>query len=343
ETVIQKALPILKETIKGITNHDLFVSDCFKIADLGCSSSKNTLLVASKIIDAFIELCKENNRKPPQFQVCLNDLFENDFNTLFKLLPNFYAKFKKEKGENVCPFISAVPGSFYGRLFPDKSLHLVHSSYSLHWLSQVPKGLESNGLNVYMAKTSPPSVFQAYGKQFKSDFTTFLQMRSLEIVCDGRMVLTFVGRSVADPTSDDGCRFWELLAQSLLDMVKEGVIQESDINTFNVPVYYPCEDEIRNVIENEGSFSFECLTTFKVNWDPQDMDYEKVNASDVASQTHGENIAKMVRAGIEPLLASHFGKSIIDGLFQKYKNHVTQHVTYDKRRFFNFVISLVKK
>ncbi|KAM0024363.1 putative methyltransferase [Helianthus debilis subsp. tardiflorus] len=344
ETVIRKTLPILRHTIKGITNHDLFFSDCFKIADLGCSSGKNTLLVASKIINVVTEMCKENNCKPPQFQVCLNDLFENDFNNLFKLLPSFYSKLKEENGENSCLcFISAVPGSFYGRLFADKSLHLVHSSYSLHWLSQVPEGLETNALNIYMAKTSPPSVFQAYGKQFKTDFTKFLQMRSQELVCGGHMVLTFAGRSVADPTSDDGCCLWELLAQSLLDLVKEGLVQETDINSFNVPVYYPCEDEVRNVIENEGSFSLECLTTFKVNWDPFDDDYKHVNASDEASQTHGENTAKMVRAGMEPLLASHFGKSKIDGLFQKYKKHVAQHQANNKTRFFNFVIALAKK
>ncbi|KAK9283742.1 hypothetical protein L1049_011992 [Liquidambar formosana] len=29
-----------------------------------------------------------------------------------------------------------APGSFYGRLFPRNCLHLVHCSYSAHWLSQ---------------------------------------------------------------------------------------------------------------------------------------------------------------------------------------------------------------
>lgn len=72
-----------------------------------------------------------------------------------------------------------------------------------------------------MAKTSHPDVFQVYEKQFHTDFTKFLQMRSQEIVCGGCMVLTFPGRSIVDPTSDDCCILWDLLAQSLLDMVKE--------------------------------------------------------------------------------------------------------------------------
>ncbi|KAF5811863.1 putative methyltransferase [Helianthus annuus] len=344
ETVIRKALPILEHIIKGISNHDLFLGQCFKIADLGCSSSKNTLLVISNIMDIVIEVCKENRYKPPQFEVCLNDLFGNDFNTLFKLLPDFYAKLKKDKGKHFSPcFVSAVPGSFYCRLFPDQSLHLVHSSYSVHWLSQVPDGLESNALNIYMAKTSPPNVFEAYGEQFKTDFTKFLQIRAEEIVCGGRMVLTFVGRSVVDPSSDESCRLWELLAQSLLDMVKEGLVRELDIKSFNVPIYYPCEDEVRNVIQNEGSFSLERSTTFHVNWDPQDMDYKNLNDFDGPSQIHGENTAKAVRAFTEPLLTSHFDKSIIDELFKKYKKHVAKHLCNTKTRFFNFVISLAKK
>lgn len=64
-------------------------------------------------------------------------------------------------------------------------------------------------------------MLQAYGKQFHTDFTKFLKMRSEEIVRGGRMVLTFLGRSIVDPTSDDCCSVWEQLARSLFDMFKE--------------------------------------------------------------------------------------------------------------------------
>ncbi|KAI3496624.1 hypothetical protein L1887_38994 [Cichorium endivia] len=117
-------------------------------------------------------------------------------------------------------FVSAILGSFYGRLFPDESLHVVHASYVVHWLSQVPGGIENNKGNVYMGKTSPLNVFAAYGKQFHTDFIKFLQLRSKEIVRGGCMVLTFLGRNSADPTTDDCCRHLELLAHSLLCMVK---------------------------------------------------------------------------------------------------------------------------
>lgn len=82
-------------------------------------------------------MCCHLHRPIPEFQVYLNDLPGNDFNTLFRSLPAFYEKLKKEKGrESSACFIAGVPGSFYGRLFPTGSLDFIHSSSSLHWLSQ---------------------------------------------------------------------------------------------------------------------------------------------------------------------------------------------------------------
>lgn len=138
ETGIRNSIPFIKHSIKSIASNYDIVKDCLSVADLGCSTGTNTLMVMSNIIDIVHEVCEENNRKVPQLQVCLNDLFGNDFNTIFKLLPDFYAKLKKEKGERFGPcFVSAVPGSFYDRLFPNQSLHLVNSANCNHWLSMV--------------------------------------------------------------------------------------------------------------------------------------------------------------------------------------------------------------
>ncbi|KAI3716589.1 hypothetical protein L1987_67571 [Smallanthus sonchifolius] len=332
KTVIKNATPFLKRTIKGMANQDLFSDHCFMIADLGCSSGMNTLLVASSIIDTIHEVCQENNRKTPQFQVYLNDLFENDFNNLFKLLPNFYKILKKDKGENFGPcFVSAIPGSFYGRLFPNKSLHLVHSSCSLHWLSQVPKGLEDNKLNIHIAKTSPLNVSQAYGNQFRIDFTNFLQLRSEEMVRGGHMVLTIPSRRTVDPTCDDGCDFWELLTISLIDMLKEGLVQEADINSFNLPFYIPHENELRNIIQADGSFSLDNMNISKL--DGHDTDYDN----------HVKNTTKFARAITEPLFTSHFGKSINEVLFKKFEKNVAEYLTTKERTSLSIVVSLTKK
>ncbi|KAJ0848664.1 putative methyltransferase [Helianthus annuus] len=352
EHAIRRALPFLKHAIKDMANHDVFFkNDCFMIADLGCSSGMNTLLVASNIINILHEVCHENNRKTPQSQVCLNDLFGNDFNNLFKLLPDFYDNLKKDQGESIggC-FVSVVPGSFYGRLFPDKSLHFVHSSYSIQWLSQVPEGLESNKLNLYISKTSSLNVLQAYGKQFHADFTKFLELRYEEIVCGGHMFITLPGRSKVDPASDDCWSLWDLLTKSLLELLKEELIRESDINSFNFPFYLPCEDEVRNIIQDNGSFSVDNMNVYEVNWDPDDTDYtnmDDLNLEHNHSHNQGinttmKNTAKVIRAITEPMLTSHFGSSIIDVLYKKYEKHVEERLATKKTRQFTIVISLTK-
>ncbi|KAI7739905.1 hypothetical protein M8C21_011146, partial [Ambrosia artemisiifolia] len=69
-------------------------TDNHRIADLGCSSSKNALLSLSYVLK--ITIISHHNFK----QVGLNYIFENDFNNLFKLLPDFYAKLKEKNGDN---------------------------------------------------------------------------------------------------------------------------------------------------------------------------------------------------------------------------------------------------
>lgn len=135
--MISKVKPILEESMKSLYCNS--VPSCFKVADLGCSSGPNALQVAYDIIDVVHNITPSYNRVPPiEFQIYLNDQFQNDFNNIFESLPSFYERLREEKGERLgsC-FVNATPGSFYGRLFPTNSMHFFHSSTSLHWLSQV--------------------------------------------------------------------------------------------------------------------------------------------------------------------------------------------------------------
>ena len=140
KAVIMKARFALKDTIEKVYNDHGLSAQCLKIADLGCSSGPNTFVVISEIMETIGALSRQSNHQALELQIYLNDLPENDFNAIFKLLPTFYKKVEegeRENGPGWACFVSGVPGSFYGRLFPRQSLHFVHSSYSVHWLSQV--------------------------------------------------------------------------------------------------------------------------------------------------------------------------------------------------------------
>lgn len=138
--VIKKVKHFLKESTEELSS-SYQNAKCIRIADLGCSSGPNTFLSTENMIESIDEVYHKLGHKPPSIEVFLNDLEGNDFNNIFKLLPNFYDKLEENGRSRGSCFIAAMPGSFYGRLFPENSVHFIHSSYSLHWLSQVSNHL----------------------------------------------------------------------------------------------------------------------------------------------------------------------------------------------------------
>jgi hypothetical protein len=126
------------------------------VADLGCSSGPNTLNFVSDVIRVTGDCCRGRRSRrdpPPELQFFLNDMPGNDFNSLFRSL----AQRKKKMAMAAAPtrsyggggttaassstpphYVVGLPGSFYTRLFPRRTVHFFHSSYSLMWLSQVP-------------------------------------------------------------------------------------------------------------------------------------------------------------------------------------------------------------
>lgn len=91
-------------------------------------------------------------------------------------------------------------------------------------LLQVPNGLVTESgihLNkgcIYIGKTSPPMVRQAYQDQFTKDFTTFLHNRCEELVPHGQLLLTIVGENDEE---SDGPHAMNILGNVLNDMVVE--------------------------------------------------------------------------------------------------------------------------
>ncbi|KAL0900380.1 hypothetical protein Bca101_084341 [Brassica carinata] len=319
-----------------------------KVAELGCSSGQNTFLAISEIINTVNVLCKNSNQNPPEIDCCLNDLPENDFNTTFKLVPLFIKELMMTNQASC--FVCGAPGSFYSRLFSRNSLHFVHSSYSLHWLSKVPEKLENDKENVYIANSSPQSVYKAYLNQFQRDFTMFLTLRSEEIVSNGRMVLTFNGRNTlnSDPSYRDCCHVWTLLSKSLCDLVFEGLVSKSKLETFNMPFYDPNEQELKEVIQNQGSFEIHDLETHR--FDRGDLQTHRFSpgrhskcGDEEVNYKAGYNRAKNVRAITEPMLIAHFGEDVIDILFDKYARHVTQHSSCTNKTTVTLVVALTKK
>ena len=109
----------------------------------------------------------------PEFIVLFNDHVSNDFNTL------------------------QVP-SFHGRLFPKESLHFIHSSFALQWLSKVPIEVMDEGSptwnkgRIFYIDTQK-EVVEAFATQFAKDMKSFLFARAQELVVGGLLALFILG------------------------------------------------------------------------------------------------------------------------------------------------------
>ena len=67
------------------------------------------------------------------------------------------------------------------------------------------------------------------------------------------------------------------------------------MDSFNLPYYSPYEEEVREIVEKEGSFNLDKMEIVEVNDDP--------------SNESGKNVANCIRAVLEPMLATHFGEN----------------------------------
>ena len=81
--------------------------------------------------------------------------------------------------------------------------------------------LDGNEGNIYIAKTTSPSVVELYQEQFQKDLILFLELRYKELAFGGQMVLTFLGRKEEDVYSGSMNYIYELLAQSLQSLVEK--------------------------------------------------------------------------------------------------------------------------
>ncbi|KAK7848149.1 putative s-adenosylmethionine-dependent methyltransferase [Quercus suber] len=210
----------------------------------------------------------------PEFQVFFNDHASNDFNALFASLPPRRSY-----------FAAGVPGSFHDRLFPESSLHFVHSSYALQWLSKLPEELLNknsaawNKGRVHYA-SAPDEVAQAYTDQFAEDITTFLDCRAKELVVGGLMVLIMPGipNGIHRSSAPTGMIFG-FLGLCLMDMAKE-------------------------LVETNGCFNIERM--------------EITQPGARVDGLSGQALTKHLRAGMEGIISKHFGTKIIDELFDRF-------------------------
>ena len=90
----QKVIASFAKSIRKDLARDYYrdhLPDKMVIADLGCSTGPNAILMASDAIQSILSVCSDLGHPPPEFQVFLNDLPLNDFNSIFRSEMNLIA------------------------------------------------------------------------------------------------------------------------------------------------------------------------------------------------------------------------------------------------------------
>ncbi|CAN8238481.1 unnamed protein product [Cochlearia groenlandica] len=271
-------------------------TNLFNIADFGCSTGPNTFLAVENIIEAVEQkYIKETNQDPKdniEFQVLFNDHSNNDFNTLFQTLP-------LDKRY----FVSGVPGSFFGRVLPRGSVHVGHCSYSLQWLSQVPKGIverSSLAWNKDIHCTGfEKEVAEAYLDQFKKDFGGFLKARGEELMPGGLLFL--LGSCLPDGVKMSETMkgmLLDLMGDCLHDVAKEGLIVQEELDSFNFPIYPAHVAGFKKVIEDNGCFVLEA--------------FEKISHANEEYPLDAKFLATSFKVTFGGVLESSFGKEAME-------------------------------
>eukprot|EP01018_Ginkgo_biloba_P003405 Gb_41559 [translate_table: standard] len=298
----------------------------FRIADLGCATGVNTLLAADTIVTSLQQICiRHSIGDVPEFQVFFTDLPSNDFNSLVRMLPphqlpgvtapsqqDYIHQTAAPRPASRSYFEAAVPGSFYRRLFPRQSLHFVHSSVSLHWLSQVPESVEDkwspawNGGGIFI---SSEAVGAAYLCQFTTDFTAFLEARAEEIVPEGSLFISLLGRNSCDAKHQDG---FANIARHL-EAAFNDLVAEEKKELFNIPFFDPNVEEVKKIVEMENSFEIKLLRGLALHPMREVREGEE--------EMFGRFVANTYRALFESLVGSHLGShDLINHFFSRIAN-----------------------
>ncbi|OWM87438.1 hypothetical protein CDL15_Pgr022549 [Punica granatum] len=329
--------PVIASAVNSLFQEPFFPCKLLNVADLGCSSGPSTFTFMSTVIESVKSNCRGLGSTPPEIQFYLNDLPGNDFNTLFKSLSDLHRNL-----DGLSFFVMGAPGSFHERIFPQNCLHLVHSSYSVHWLSQVPRltteeGLPMNKGKIYISKTSPPEVKEAYLAKFEVDFTNFLRCRSEEMVTGARLVLVLHGRRNADPASKESCYIWELLAEAISSMVSEGLVEEEKLDTLNVPYYTASQEEVQHIVQQEASFTVEHVETFA-------LDVGGISSEKEDPWTRGRKQAKHTRSFTGSVVQHHLGEEVMDKLYgEKLAHLIGKDLSKGERQGISIVLMLRKR
>jgi len=134
------------------------------------------------------------------------------------------------------------------------------------------------------------------------------------------MFLVLTGRTSRNPSDQGFVAFaWESLGSSLNDLVLQGLIEEEKVDSFNLPLYSPCPEEVRSEVTREGSFEIIGMELLRKSETFTEEEMKAMTGRSASlKDAYGRKLAKQFRAVTENLIKHHFGEEIMDTLFERF-------------------------
>ena len=193
------------------------------VADYGAAAGHNSMLPMGVAIAAL----RKRTDAGRDVSVIHTDVPANDFAGLFSTLENDPDSYRRG---TAAVYSSAVGHSFYDQILPRESVSLGWSSWAVQWLSRTP-GTIPDQIQVSFSKDAAARA--AYEQQAAEDWRNFLVHREQELRPGGRLVV------ITMALTDDGAFGYEPLLDamyaSLLDLVREGFIKETEVERMVIP------------------------------------------------------------------------------------------------------------
>lgn len=89
----------------------------------------------------------------------------------------------------------------------------------------------------------------------------------------------------------------------------QGKVEEDQINSFNIPIYYPTSQELQALIEKNGKFNI-----------------ERVEQPTLSPLLDALLCVSIIRSSMEGLFTKHFGRGIVDEMFPRFHEKLVSHV-----------------
>ncbi|XYK80235.1 MAG: hypothetical protein ROO70_21100 [Labrenzia sp.] len=215
----------------------------FRHLDLGCGPGHTAIEAVKPSIVAYRQT-SPNGR----IAICHGDQPHNDWNGLFGLVFS-EAGYLQDKNIRT----EASIGSFYDVMAAPDSVSLSTCFVASHWLSR-PLLISSPGTVWYADLEGEARA--AYEDLARSDWTTFLRSRAIELAPGGYLIVSTLG-STPDLEEINGIRgsarhLYRAIHKVAATMVTDGLLSEEALDRFIFPLWFPSvSDAVGPLIQNE--------------------------------------------------------------------------------------------